>query len=449
MKQVPILCCENVTVTFDGFKAVNGMDLRLMPGELRFLIGPNGAGKTTMLDVICGKVKPASGQLMYKGDVDISRKKEHQIASLGIGRKFQAPSIFTGLTVYENIEIAMSQNRSVLATLKAKINKEEHTRIVRQLDMIGLTHRAHVLAGGLSHGEKQWLEIGMMLIQDPSLLLLDEPVAGMTDTETEKTGELLQEIVKERTVVVVSMIWILYVVTPLWLRLCMKASCLRKARWRKCKTIRSCQRYIWDTGGMHLLLVNQLQAGYGESTILRDISLKVEAGKVVCLMGRNGVGKTTLVKSIMGLLKVTNGSIYYAEQDMTKSAPYERAKKGTGYVPQGREIFAQLTVYENILLGLEANNTAKQGIPAYATEKFPVLPSMYNRKGGDLSGGQQQQLAFARALASKPKLLLLDEPTEGIQPSIVQDIQAVIKSIKEQGDTAILLVEQSIDFVKQ
>lgn len=199
----PILSCENVTVAFDGFKAVNGMDLRLMPGELRFLIGPNGAGKTTMLDVICGKVKPSSGILRFKEEVDISRKKEYEIAELGIGRKFQAPSIFIGLTVYENLELAMSQNRSVWATLRAVISKEDHARICRQLDMIGLTHRAHAAAGGLSHGEKQWLEIGMMLMQEPTLLLLDEPVAGMTDTETEKTGELLQEITKERTVVVV------------------------------------------------------------------------------------------------------------------------------------------------------------------------------------------------------------------------------------------------------
>jgi len=199
----PILSCEKVTVAFDGFKAVNGMDLRLMPGELRFLIGPNGAGKTTMLDVICGKVKPASGTLRFKGDIDISRKKEYQIAELGIGRKFQAPSIFAGLTVYENLELAMSQNRSVLATLRARLSKEDRLKISRQLDMIGLAHRSELLAGGLSHGEKQWLEIGMMLMQEPMLLLLDEPVAGMTDTETEKTGELLREITKRQTVVVV------------------------------------------------------------------------------------------------------------------------------------------------------------------------------------------------------------------------------------------------------
>ncbi|WP_433944170.1 urea ABC transporter ATP-binding subunit UrtE [Paenibacillus sp. SN-8-1] len=198
-----------------------------------------------------------------------------------------------------------------------------------------------------------------------------------------------------------------------------------------------------------MLLVHKLEAGYGESIIVRDISLEVRPGQVVCLMGRNGVGKTTLLKSIMGVLKTRGGSISFMDADMTRKAPGLRAAAGIGYVPQGREIFAQLSVYENLLLGLESSKESrKRGIPEEALAKFPVLETMYTRKGGDLSGGQQQQLAFARALASRPKLLLLDEPTEGIQPSIVQEIRDVITNIKNQGDTAILLVEQSLEFVR-
>lgn len=197
-----------------------------------------------------------------------------------------------------------------------------------------------------------------------------------------------------------------------------------------------------------MLAVQQLEAGYGESIILRNVSLKVKAGQVVCLLGRNGVGKTTLMKSIMGLLKARRGSVSYNGADLTKRAPGGRAKSGIGYVPQGREIFGQLTVYENILIGLEASREKARTIPAEAIAKFPVLPTMYARRGGDLSGGQQQQLAFARALASKPEVLLLDEPCEGIQPSIVDDIRDVIRGIKADGRTAILLVEQSLEFVK-
>ncbi|XID91792.1 urea ABC transporter ATP-binding subunit UrtE [Paenibacillaceae bacterium WGS1546] len=201
-----------------------------------------------------------------------------------------------------------------------------------------------------------------------------------------------------------------------------------------------------------MLSVRQLEAGYGESVILRDVSLEVEPGQVVCLMGRNGVGKSTLVKSVMGLLKARKGSVAFKGEDVTKRAPGERAKRGIGYVPQGREIFPQLTVYENLRIGLEAHRSSSKrrsaAIPPEAIEKFPVLPSFYKRRGGDLSGGQQQQLAFARALISEPELLVLDEPTEGIQPSIVDDIQDVIRSIRDEGRTAILLVEQSLDFVR-
>lgn len=197
-----------------------------------------------------------------------------------------------------------------------------------------------------------------------------------------------------------------------------------------------------------MLAVQQLEAGYGESIILRDVSLKVRQGQVVCLLGRNGVGKTTLMKSIMGLLKARGGSVSYNGSDLTKKAPGLRAKSGIGYVPQGREIFAQLSVYENLLLGLEASRVKVTAVPEEAIAKFPVLPAMYTRRGGDLSGGQQQQLAFARALASKPEVLLLDEPCEGIQPSIVDDIRDVIRSIKAEGKTAVLLVEQSLEFVK-
>lgn len=199
---------------------------------------------------------------------------------------------------------------------------------------------------------------------------------------------------------------------------------------------------------MPVLAVQQLEAGYGESIILRDVTLKVEQGQVVCLLGRNGVGKTTLMKSIMGLLKAREGSVSYNGSDLTKKAPGLRAKSGIGYVPQGREIFAQLSVYENLQLGLEASRVKGAAIPEEAIAKFPVLRAMYTRRGGDLSGGQQQQLAFARALASNPEVLLLDEPCEGIQPSIVDDIRDVIRSIKAEGKTAVLLVEQSLEFVK-
>lgn len=195
-----------------------------------------------------------------------------------------------------------------------------------------------------------------------------------------------------------------------------------------------------------MLEINAVNAFYGESIILRNINMKIGEGKVVCLLGRNGVGKTTLLKSIMGLVKTPSGSISLDGEDIIKMPTYTRAMKGIGYVPQGRDIFPQLSVYENLLLGLERSK-GKNTIDESIYELFPVVKTMLKRKGGDLSGGQQQQLAIARALISKPKLLLLDEPTEGIQPSIIQDIAKVIKKLKSQGEITMLIVEQYLEFV--
>jgi urea transport system ATP-binding protein len=197
-----------------------------------------------------------------------------------------------------------------------------------------------------------------------------------------------------------------------------------------------------------MLTINNLQVDYGESTILRDVSMRVPAGQVVCLMGRNGVGKTTLMKSVMGLLKARAGEVHFNGRDVTQQPSSQRARAGIGYVPQGRGIFPYLSVYENLLMGFEANanQCANQEALDEVYSLFPVLKQMGRRTAGALSGGQQQQLAFGRVLVRRPKLLLLDEPTEGIQPSIMLEIEALIQKLHEQGQIAILLVEQFLDF---
>ncbi|HET8760418.1 MAG TPA: urea ABC transporter ATP-binding subunit UrtE [Nitrospiria bacterium] len=195
-----------------------------------------------------------------------------------------------------------------------------------------------------------------------------------------------------------------------------------------------------------MLRVEGISAGYGETRVVRDVSLEVPDGSVVCLMGRNGVGKTTCLKAIIGLLRAWNGRIMLGDQDVTRCSPDERARRGIGYVPQGREIFPSLTVEENLRIGLQAGANGSDRIPDDVYDLFPALRALLTRRGGDLSGGQQQQLAFARALVARPKLLLLDEPTEGIQPSIIDQIEDVIGRIKSLKHTAILLVEQYVEF---
>ncbi|CAI8010418.1 High-affinity branched-chain amino acid transport ATP-binding protein LivF [Geodia barretti] len=197
-----------------------------------------------------------------------------------------------------------------------------------------------------------------------------------------------------------------------------------------------------------LLNIRGLAVGYGQSLVLSDVALEVPEGQVVCLMGRNGVGKTTLLKAIMGLLNPRAGQVRFAENDLTKWAPHRRAKAGFGYVPQGRHIFPYLTVNENLLMGLEAF-PGKKGRPEAVDRMYTLFPALKlnpKKTAGTLSGGQQQQLALARALIRQPRLLLLDEPTEGIQPSIVQEIEELLQRLRDQQDTTILLVEQFLDF---
>jgi len=198
-----VLYLDGITVSFDGFKALDNLSLLIDAGELRCVIGPNGAGKTTMMDVITGKTRPDEGKALFGQATDLTRLSEAEIAHAGIGRKFQKPTIFEQLTVFENLELAMKANKTVRATLFARISSEEKDRIAATLEQIGLQGASDGVAGLLSHGQKQWLEIGMLLMQEPKLLLLDEPVAGMSDQETERTAELFLSLAGTHSLVVV------------------------------------------------------------------------------------------------------------------------------------------------------------------------------------------------------------------------------------------------------
>ncbi|MBX4933976.1 urea ABC transporter ATP-binding protein UrtD [Rhizobium bangladeshense] len=203
VKPNSVLYLSGVSVSFDGFKALNSLSIVIEPGELRAIIGPNGAGKTTMMDIITGKTRPDEGEVFFNGTIDLTTKDEADIAQLGIGRKFQKPTVFESHTVWDNLELALNRRRGVFSTLLYRLSGEDRARIEEILETVRLTHRHDELAANLSHGQKQWLEIGMLLAQEPKLLLVDEPVAGMTDAETAETAVLLKNIAKTRSVVVV------------------------------------------------------------------------------------------------------------------------------------------------------------------------------------------------------------------------------------------------------
>jgi urea transport system ATP-binding protein len=198
-----LLYLDGVSVSFDGFKAINDLSFVLLPGEMRAVIGPNGAGKTTMMDIITGKTRPDAGDVLFQGSIDLTKHDEADIATMGIGRKFQKPTVFESLTVEDNLALALAGARGVFQTLFHRRSQAGEGRIREVLDTIRLSHLRDRLGSSLSHGQKQWLEIGMLLAQDPKLLLVDEPVAGMTDAETEETARLLRDISKDHSVVVV------------------------------------------------------------------------------------------------------------------------------------------------------------------------------------------------------------------------------------------------------
>lgn len=198
-----MLYLDDVSVSFDGFKAINGLSLTLAPGEMRAIIGPNGAGKTTMMDIVTGKTKPDEGEVYFDGSIDLTRHDESAIAALGVGRKFQKPTVFENHTIEDNLLLAMSGTRSIRFMLFAPDIADEQERIDQVLEITRLGPRRRQFASQLSHGQKQWLEIGMLLVQDPKLLLVDEPVAGMTDAETEETARLLKDISRDHAVMVV------------------------------------------------------------------------------------------------------------------------------------------------------------------------------------------------------------------------------------------------------
>ena len=429
-----LLYLDGVTVSFDGFKALNELSFVIEPGEMRAIIGPNGAGKTTMMDVVTGKTRADEGDVFFQeGTYDLSKLDETQIAELGIGRKFQKPTVFDMHTVEDNLLLALKNDRRVRATLLWENSAPQEARIDGILDTIRLKALRARVAGSLSHGQKQWLEIGMLLAQEPKLLLVDEPVAGMTDAETKQTAELLKEINKTKTVVVV------------------EHDMAFRARARRQGDVPA--RRL-GAGGRHhrpgvgerarggsvsgavtMLEVTNIDLHYGAAQALRGISLKAEPGKVTCVLGRNGVGKTSLLRALIGQHAVSAGSISFDGADITKLSTVERARRGIAYVPQGREIFPLLTVEENLETGFAPLPRDKRDVPDDVFSLFPVLSSMLQRRGGDLSGGQQQQLAIGRALVMRPKLLLLDEPTEGIQPSIIKDIgRAIVLSARPEGN---------------
>ena len=438
-----LLALEDLTVSFDGFKAVNDLSFYVDKNEIRVIIGPNGAGKTTVLDLICGKTKATSGSIKFRGK-EMTKLKENQIVQAGVGRKFQTPSIYDDLTVFENLEISFPRGRTVFGALTFTRDATVRDRVHEVADMIFLKDRLDMSADLLSHGQKQWLEIGMLLIQDPELLMLDEPVAGMSVCERAKTAELLNQIIKDRSVIVIE---------------------------HDMKFVENIAHQVTVLHQGKMLSEGTMETVKNDPKVKKSISVTKGArrcwqcGSSRRLRPERGAARPRRLGRARRDRR-DHGPQRHGQDDADEVADGHRADQkrfgehGRRRAEHAAELRARrqgprlCAAGPHDLLDHDgegehrdrSRGVRRPEVPEEIYDLFPVLLEMKDRRGGNLSGGQQQQLAIARALASEPKVLLLDEPTEGIQPSIIKDMARTLKRIRDVRGLSIVVCEQVLSF---
>ena len=445
-----ILYLERLTVSFDGFKALNGLTLYVDPGELRCIIGPNGAGKTTMMDVITGKTRPDEGTAWFGQNIDLLSLSEPEIAQAGIGRKFQKPTVFEFLSVFENLELALADDKSFWRTLMARLTPAQRERIAGVLDVIGLTAERQALAGTLSHGQKQWLEIGMLLMQQPELLLVDEPVAGMTPQETERTAELLLSLAGKHTVIVVEhdMDFVRSIAS--------QVTVLHEGRVlaegdmdRVQNDPQVIEVYL---GRMSLLSIKGLNQSYGGSHTLWDVDVDVERRVASrASWAATAWGRPRCSNASWDCCRLTSGTI-----DLRRDGPAQCA--GRRARPPGHRLRAAGT--RDLSAADRGGEPSRRagGAPAACADhpvagsstSFPCSKQMLGRRGGDLSGGQQQQLAIGRALVLEPTpaAYWTNRLKASSRTSSTRSATSSSGSIEDAGVT-VLLVEQKLPFARR
>jgi len=476
-----LLKVEALKKHFGEIYAVDGIDLTLQQGGFTSIIGPNGAGKTTFINLLTGRLFPDSGKIFFKGE-DITRSPIHRRVKKGMGRSFQVTNILPRLTVFENIVIPVLSLRNKSLDPISKLGRLQSVRQSAEdiLQAIGLLDKSALPAATLSHGDQRLLEIGIAMATHPTLLILDEPTAGMNPLERVHILKNIKRLALEQRTTFLIVEHDMDVVFSLSDRIIVmhRGKVLVDGRPEEIKGDQKVREvYLGEAlPGMRchgdpeaqgpgsrsrvpassqpILEVQSIQTFYGHSHILQGISLDVHRGEVVCLLGRNGVGKTTTLRSIMGLTPPRSGSIRFQGQEIAGRKPYEIARLGIGYVPDDRRIFPELTVRQNLEMVrwvLPSEGPAGSSRPYWTLSKvyalFPKLKDLENQKGRHLSGGEQKMLAIGRALMANPDLLLLDEPSEGLSPLIVQILKEAIENIRSEGIT-LLLADQNLKFAR-
>jgi ABC-type branched-subunit amino acid transport system ATPase component len=445
---------RGVSVHFEGLTALDRVDLRVRSGEILGLIGPNGAGKTTLVNVVTGFQRPDHGAVHLSG-ADVTEWAPHRIARTGLARTFQSVRLFPDLTVAENLEIA--------AVAHGASRAEARARAAEILALLELGLQASRRAADLPYGDERWVGIARALAAKPDILLMDEPAAGLNEAEAEHLRQAVQMIRARFGCGIL----VIEHNMALIMGLCDRVQVLEEGRTLALGTPAEVARdpevrraYLGaalaqlaapkaaaaaaKAEPQPLLEVDGLEVSYGAINALKGVSLAVGEGEFVSVVGPNGAGKSTLLLTVMGLVAPLRGRVRFAGADLGTRAVEDRVRGGVALMPEGRRVFPALTVGENLRIGA-LSQAGKPGAAAEldrVLEYFPVLRERYDGPAGKLSGGEQQQLAIARALLSNPRLLLLDEPSLGLAPLVIEQVYAILERLNRDG-LAILLVEQS------
>ncbi|NIR29637.1 MAG: ATP-binding cassette domain-containing protein [Gammaproteobacteria bacterium] len=451
------LTARGLSISFGGVHAVSEFSFSARPAHITSIIGPNGAGKTTALNLICGFYKPDSGEIRVS-EVDVARRASHLVARAGAARTYQSTQLFEHMSVLDNVVIALRRGRlgaTNLFSLERSRDLEELAESI--LAFVGYAGPLHQQAGALPHVDKRLVEIARALATRPSVLLLDEPAAGLGDDDTGRLADLLRQIaaqglavvlvehdmnlvmgVSDRVIVLDAGVMIAEG-TPAEVR---NDPAVLKAYLGEEQALDLGRRTPWRPAGPPVLEGKDLRAGYGAAPVLRDVDVAVGEGEFVAVLGANGAGKSTLMRALSGLHRPIEGRILLAGRQVESLMAHHISREGLVLVPEGRQVFPELSVTDNIRLGAFARTP--QNVRAQIArmfDRFPRLRARKDQRAGLLSGGEQQMLAIARGLIAQPRILMLDEPSLGLAPTLINDLYGILSELRDEGRT-ILLVDQ-------
>ena len=460
-----VLDVSGVSKKFGGIRAVSGASLQIGAGEIHALIGPNGAGKTTLFNLISGLFAADSGTIRLKGR-DIQGLPSDLICHRGLARSFQITNLFSGLSIYENLRLSLQAQTTIRFNFWRDVDSyaDIRTETVELVKFLGLEGIEAIEGGDLSYGGQRLVDLGIALGSKPQLLLLDEPLAGLAAAERERVSSLIENVSAHIPVLIVEhdidrVFGLSQAVTVM-----NQGEVLMTGTPDAVRADRRVQEIYTGSGipevehsrtdapnqaAVPILRFERVNTFYGKSHVLHDATLDVREGEIIALLGRNGAGKSTLLKTLAGLVPLASGLIEYEGSNIAGMSAPDIARRGIGYVPQGRGLFAGMTVKENLSLGRLARKTDGSHGVVWSEEQifeyFPRLKARMDVAADYLSGGEQQMVAVARAMSGNVKLLLLDEPFEGLAPAVILELFKVFDRLRRQ--TSIVIVEHNLDLV--